>query len=279
MFRPLIAMLVFAVLTDARAQAGDEQTLTLVTQARARGCAGHSGTRDPLRWSDALVRAAARMDRGEAALSAVEKEGYRAISVFHANFTGYRGAAEVVEAFARNYCSALTDARLSDFGFRRNGTHWLLVMAAPLEVPQLADRRAVLSKVLALTNEARSRARRCGNKAFDAAPPLRWNAQLEQAAAQHAQDMAAHAYLDHRGRDGSTPAQRVTRTGYRWRGVGENVASGQVSPEDVVDDWLRSPGHCANLMNADYTEMGAAYGVNMAAQAVVYWAQAFGKPR
>lgn len=258
---------------------GDEQTLSLLVRARALGCPGHAGTREPLRWSDALTRAAARLDRGEAALAAVEREGYRATRVFHANFAGYRTAAEAVDGFARHYCPALTEPRFSDFGFYRSGNHWLMVLAAPLEVPQLADRRAVLAKVLALTNEARAHPRRCGDKDFDAAPPVRWSPRLEQAAAQHAQDMTAHAYLEHRGRDGSTPAQRVTRAGYRWRSVGENVASGQTTPGEVVEDWVRSPGHCANLMNADFTEMGAAYGVNMAAEAVVYWAQEFGLPR
>jgi uncharacterized protein YkwD len=219
------------------------------------------------------------MDRGEEALAALAKEGYRALRVFHAKFDGYRAPAQVADGFARHYCSALTDPRFSDFGFHHSGTHWFFVLAAPFDVPQLADRRAALARVLALTNEARSRPRRCGEQAFQAAPPVRWDAQLEQAAARHANDMAAHAYLDHRGRDGSTPAQRVTRSGYRWRGVGENVASGQVTPREVVDDWLRSPGHCANLMNAEFTEMGVAYAVNMNAEAVVFWAQEFGRPR
>ena len=71
----------------------------------------------------------------------------------------------------------------------------------------------------------------------------------------------------------------ITRSGYRWRGVGENVASGQTTPEEVVEDWVHSPGHCANLMSPDFTEMGAAYGVNLNAEAVVFWAQEFGKPR
>ncbi|MEJ6020642.1 CAP domain-containing protein [Ramlibacter sp. PS4R-6] len=275
-----IAVLMLAGASAALgAGTGDEHLLSLVVQARARGCAGHAGTREPLHWSAAVVRAAARAERGEKPLAALEHEGYRATRVFHASFGGYRDAAAVADAFANHYCSALVEPGFTDFGFHRSGSRWLLVLAAPLEVPQLADRKAALAKVLALTNEARAHPRTCGDKAFDAAPAVRWNPQLERAAAQHAQDMAAHAYLDHRGRDGSTPAQRITRAGYRWRGVGENVASGQTTPQDVVADWLRSPGHCANLMNPDYSEMGVAYGVNMNAEAVVFWAQAFGKPR
>src|SRR4051812_41352201 len=170
MLRSLTAVL-FVTCTQAApaAQVGDEQTLSLVVQARARGCAGHAGTREPLRWSDAVVRATARIDRGETPLVALQKEGYRATRVFHANFAGYRTPAEVADAFAGHYCSALTEARFSDFGFLHKGTHWLLVLATPLDVPQLADRRAALARVLALTNEARAQARRCGDKEFDAA--------------------------------------------------------------------------------------------------------------
>jgi uncharacterized protein YkwD len=259
--------------------AGDEQMLSLLGQTRASGCAGHAGTHEPMRWSDALARAAGRMERGEAALAAVEKEGLRVTNVFHAKFSGYGRAADVAAAFAKNYCAALTDPRFSEFGAVRKGTAWFVVLAAPLEVPQLADPKAAVAKVLALTNEARSHPRNCGDRHFEAAPPVSWNPQLEQAAAQHARDMATHAFLDHKGRDGSTPSQRITRSGYRWRAVGENVASGQISPKEVVDDWLRSPGHCANLMSPDFSEMGVSYGVNMGAEAVVFWAQEFGRPR
>src|SRR4051812_28592330 len=84
----------------AAAQAGEEQMLGLLAQARARGCAGHPGTREPLRWSDSVARAAARIDRGEVALAALDREGFRATRVFHAKLSGYRGPGEVAEAFA-----------------------------------------------------------------------------------------------------------------------------------------------------------------------------------
>lgn len=254
------------------------QATSIIAQARASGCAGHPGTGQPLRWSEPVARAAARLERGDKALAALEKEGYRATRVFQATFTGHRDFAQVAKAFTQHYCAALTEPGFADFGVHRSGPRWRVVLAAPLQVPELADRRAAAARVLELTNEARSQPRRCGDKDFGAAPPLRRDPLLERAAAQHAQDMAAHAYLDHRGRDGSTPAQRVERAGYRWRSVGENVAAGQVTPRDVVEDWLRSPGHCANLMSPSFTGMGVAYGVNMNAAAVVYWAQAFGRP-
>ena len=258
--------------------AADEQLLGMAVQARKQGCKGHAGTDAPLRWSPALARAAERIASREAAQQAVAREGYRLTRIFHASFDGYRTAADVARALAANYCAALTEPRLMDFGSYRQGTRWIVVLGAPFQLPQLADRRAVLQRVLVLTNQARAQPRKCGDRHFDAAPPLQWDEQLERAATRHARDMARHAYLDHRGRDGSTPAQRVTAAGYRWRSVGENVAAGQPSAEDVVEDWIESPGHCANLMNPVYTELGASFAINLDAREAVYWVQAFGRP-
>jgi uncharacterized protein YkwD len=251
----------------------------LLVQARTHGCSGHAGTTAPLRWSPALVQAARRMAAGEAALQAAAHAGYRATRVFHASMNGYRSANDVVAAVAQHYCHALTDPNFIDAGAHRDGNKWVLVMAAPFRLPELADPSAVAARVLALTNDARAHPRRCGDQKFEAAAPLRANALLEQAAALHARDMAAHAYIEHVGRDGSTPAQRVTRMGYRWRNTGENVAAGQPSAEHVVEDWLSSPGHCANIMNPAYVDMGVAYAVNMNSTAAVYWAQEFGRSR
>jgi uncharacterized protein YkwD len=133
--------------------------------------------------------------------------------------------------------------------------------------------------VLELTNEARSRPRHCGGTYFAAAPALSPNATLERAAAQYAREMATYGYMDHTGRDGSSPEERITRSGYRWRETGENLASGIMRPEDAVAGWLRSPEHCANLMDPAFQHMGVAYAVNPRREAGVYWAQEFGAPR
>ena len=100
-----------------------------------------------------------------------------------------------------------------------------------------------------------------------------------QAAARHAADMAGHDYFSHTGRDGSSPAQRVRRAGYGYRMTGENIAAGPMSPEDAMAGWITSPGHCANLMNARYTEMGVAFTANAQSAMGVYWVQLFGLPR
>ena len=80
--------------------------------------------------------------------------------------------------------------------------------------------------------------------------------------------------------DGSNPAQRVERAGYRYRATGENIAGGgQMKAEDAVAGWIKSPGHCANLMIPAFIEMGAAFAVNARSDMGVYWTQAFGAPR
>jgi len=78
---------------------------------------------------------------------------------------------------------------------------------------------------------------------------LRWNEQLAAAALVHAEVMARGNYFSHTGRDGSNPAQRVERAGYRYRSIGENIAGGQMQPEAAVAGWIKSPPHCQNLMN------------------------------
>jgi uncharacterized protein YkwD len=108
---------------------------------------------------------------------------------------------------------------------------------------------------------------------------VRPNALLDHVALGHASDMARHSYFDHQARDGSRAGERVTRGGYRWRAVGENIAAGQPTPELAMKSWLDSPGHCETLMAAQYTEMGISYAVDLSSKSVVYWVQLFAAPR
>ena len=91
--------------------------------------------------------------------------------------------------------------------------------------------------------------------------------------------MAQYSHFAHEGRDGSSAADRATRAGYNWKTVGENIAAGQTTPETVVEGWLKSPQHCANLMAPQFREMGVAFAVNNASEAGIYWVQLFGARR
>lgn len=113
-----------ALCTAPAASLPPGQASSLIAQARAGGCAGHAGTRQPLRWSEPVARAAARLERGDQALAALAKEGYRANRVFEATFSGHRDFAQVAKAFAQHYCAALTDPGFADFGLYRSGPRW-----------------------------------------------------------------------------------------------------------------------------------------------------------
>lgn len=130
--------------------------------------------------------------------------------------------------------------------------------------------------MLELVNKARSAPRSCGTQRFGSALGIEWNTKLASAALAHSGDMAKRNYFAHAAQDGSTVGDRATREGYEWQRVAENITSGQGSPQRVVAGWLASPGHCANIMQTDFTEMGAAYVVNADSDTMIYWTQVFG---
>ncbi|MEO6407730.1 MAG: CAP domain-containing protein, partial [Burkholderiaceae bacterium] len=93
---------------------------------------------------------------------------------------------------------------------------------------------------------------------FGAAPAVAWNDRLTQAAAAHSQDMALKNYFSHTSADGRTLVDRINATGYPWSSIGENIAAGYPSVNAVVDGWIASDGHCANLMNPNFRDVGFA---------------------
>jgi len=135
----------------------------------------------------------------------------------------------------------------------------------------------VRARVVELVNAARSRGRKCGRERFPAAPSLNVSRDLNDAAADHARDMARKKYFEHRGRDGSQPKDRVLRAGYESRLTGENIALGPESAEEVVAGWLDSPGHCANIMDARFQDIGVGVATGRG-RGQIYWVQNFGLP-
>jgi uncharacterized protein YkwD len=82
--------------------------------------------------------------------------------------------------------------------------------------------------------------------------PLRLNRQLSLAADDRIRDMFSQRYFDHVAPDGTQPFVWVTRRGYRYRTVGENLAVGYRGADRVVDGWMNSPGHRANLLGRNF---------------------------
>ena len=251
-----------------------------VNQARLYGCHANSSSMPRLRENLRLNAAARRLSFGETLQNAASRAGYRYVTSASVQITNVPDDRDVERIVVRQFCAQVTGRDLRDIGTYRRGSDVWVMVAAPFSPPSGADRGAISRRVLDLTNQARSQGRRCGAEVFPAAPPLVLAPPaLERAAREHSQDMANHDYIDHTGRDGSTPADRVTRTGYKWRSIGENLASGIMTPEDVVRGWVGSPHHCENLMSARFTQMAVAYAVNPSSSGGIYWTQVFGTPR
>ncbi|MFJ1758174.1 sigma-70 family RNA polymerase sigma factor [Kitasatospora sp. NPDC088134] len=139
--------------------------------------------------------------------------------------------------------------------------------AASSTAATAAKRSADLGQqVLDLVNSQRAQAG-CG--------PVRANGQLATAAQRHSDDMAARNFFDHTNPDGAGPQQRIDAAGYRWSGWGENIARGQKDPAAVMDSWMNSPGHRANILNCKFTELGV--GIHLGAGGP-WWTQDFGTP-
>ncbi|MBS7562987.1 CAP domain-containing protein [Mucilaginibacter sp. Bleaf8] len=127
---------------------------------------------------------------------------------------------------------------------------------------------------LSRINRVRARGCNCGSTYMPPAAPLVWNDDLEQAANAHAKDMARNDYFSHTSQDGRTISDRIMKAGYTYNGyksfaVGENIARGQLSIAEVSNGWFKSVGHCKNLMNPDFREIGIA-------ENKTYWVQDFG---
>jgi uncharacterized protein YkwD len=136
--------------------------------------------------------------------------------------------------------------------------------------PGVADIR---EEFLEAVNQARSVSRMCGSTAYGPAPAVSWSDALAVAAYLHSEDMAWNGFFSHTGSDGSSAGDRITRQGYAWRTYGENIAVGYPTVSSVIQGWLGSEGHCRNIMNPAFTEIGAGYvvgpyGGNPAAR---YW--------
>lgn len=203
---------------------------------------------------------------------------YPMVNVQAITLNGPRDAAAAMQAIKESFCQVVLDPQFVDIGVNRVDRDWRIVLARPLLTAKLGDAQSEGQKLLAQLNTARSQARQCGGQSFAAAAPLAWNATLGTVAQDHSRDMANNNYLDHKDRDGRTPGDRAELSGYSGQLVGENIAAGQDTVGKVVDGWLASPGHCANLMNPQYQELGAAYATDPKSNAGIYWTAMFGAP-
>lgn len=153
---------------------------------------------------------------------------------------------------------------------------------------------ANIKSYLDAINQARIQQQNCRSKGvFPATHKLTWNDKLYKAAYQHSNDLAQSNTFSHSGSGtasdltgvslgkASSMVERIEDYGYLWSRLGENIAAGTNTdtPEKVIQQWLDSDGHCANLMSSNFTEIGMAMVENTSATYTHYWTQNFGTPR
>ncbi len=206
----------------------------------------------------------------------LKASGYQAVAVRTIRLAGAQDAEEAFDMLQSDYCAALLDTQYADIGVSRDEDEWRVVLARPLIDGHMDDPRAAGKALLAQVNAARAKPRLCGRQRFGAARPLTWNAALGTAAQGHSRAMAKGNYFAHQDPDGDSPADRARGAGYRGRQIGENIAAGQGSPSKAMQGWLASPGHCANLMNPMFTQVGAAYAADSRSDSGIYWTMLFG---
>ncbi|MEM1113201.1 MAG: MopE-related protein [Pseudomonadota bacterium] len=133
-------------------------------------------------------------------------------------------------------------------------------------------------QMLETVNAFRAVGRQCGSYGFkSAARPLVWRCELKVASLAHSRDMAVNRFFSHTGSNGSSPGQRISAAGFRWSSYGENIAAGIPNVANVVQAWVDSPGHCANLMGSGFSSLGAAKYYLPGSPYGVYWTQVFAR--
>jgi uncharacterized protein YkwD len=277
-----IAAIALASLSGAMAHA---DPLATVQMLREGGCGGLVPAARPLQRVATLDRVASLWAAGESLSAATRDQGFHSGSASGVHVSGPDAA--IVSNLRHSACRAVADRAFEEVGVYQRGAETWLVLATVSRAPDAPAAAVSLrglgpaqaSHVLELVNEARARGTRCGTQTFAPAPPLALSGILGGAASGHAVDMALHNYFEHVDLAGHTPADRVRAVGYQEKLVGENIAYGPETVEDVVRGWLDSPGHCANIMDPRFAEMGIAWAPGQVGRRGLYWVQVLAEPR
>lgn len=272
-----LAGLSLGLLFSASALASEESQLVdsiNVYRSQAQPCAGLASQELPPLTSD--IRLVLPANGFGDLQQSLAQAAYPMVNVQAINLSGPRDSEAAMKAVRESFCKVVLDPQFVDIGVSHTGQDWRIVLARPLLTARLGDAQTEGQKVLELINSARTQPRQCGTQAFAPTGPLTWNATLETAAEAHTRDMANNNYFDHKDRTGGTPGDRAELAGYIAQQIGENIAAGLDTPRKVVDGWLASPGHCANIMNPQFRELGAAYATDPKSDAGIYWTAMFG---
>ncbi len=131
-----------------------------------------------------------------------------------------------------------------------------------LNIPQIDNTvSSYESEVIRLVNEIRQQ---------NGLKPFQTNWELSRVARYKSQDMVDNHYFSHNSPTYGTPFQMMKAFGLSYRTAGENIAYGYRTPKAVVDGWMNSSGHRANILNPSFTQIGVGYVTNGN-----YWTQMF----
>ena len=119
-----------------------------------------------------------------------------------------------------------------------------------LNIPNIDNVKNVEEEVLSLVNQERSK---IGLK------PLEMDWELSRVARMKSQDMAQKNYFSHTSPTYGSPFDMMKQFGINFRTAGENIASGQQTPKEVMESWMNSQGHRENILKPDYTHLGVGY--------------------
>lgn len=236
-------------------------------------------TRDAPRWRRVgqLDEAAELWARGADLNEAATRSGYPAAAV--SGLHRYGMSNSVRPRLNDSGCRIIRDRSLKDVGrFRERDEQWIL-FGARVALPDSRDQQGVARRATELVNRVRNGAHECGEHHRPPAGPLRYSAALSAIATLQAQDMLNQGYFDHIDKRGRSPADRVRVTGYTAQLVGENIARGPLSTDEVVAGWLKSPEHCENLMEPRFKEAGVGFARARQGSTEVYWVQVLALPR
>jgi uncharacterized protein YkwD len=143
--------------------------------------------------------------------------------------------------------------------------------------PLQACSRIAVEEVLQRINAARASGYRCGRRAMGPAAPLKWDPSLYAAAERHSVDMARRNYFEHRSPDGADVKTRASAAHYKFRMMGENIAAGVRSVPEAMQAWFESPGHCENIMTAEFQDVAVACAAQPGSEWGTYWTMVLGR--
>ncbi len=152
------------------------------------------------------------------------------------------------------------------------------VYKAPAKSSQCEISEQRIKRTVNYINSIRAIPQNCGGKEYDQTNDISWNEALYNAAFIHSQDMAQNSNLSHTGSNNSLAGIRISSVGYKWRSVAENISGGTETPEQTIDRWMASSGHCHNIMNPAYTEIGMACASEKSSEYGVYWTLVLASP-